>query len=118
MNKSLGNSIFILHLLGAVFCGLLGLGFIVMAVYLAYAETLAAGKVRLTFLMMPMINILISSMLFFESRQLSVKALRLQREIDAGVFVLKPFRASWYDMAAILGVLLFIGIMGYFMFFR
>lgn len=110
-----GRAISILQGIGALCTGLMGLAFIVLAFYLFYTEYRTAAGFRVKFLMMPMMNVLISSMLLFYSRLLYFKAKATRKSMRDGTFVPPRIIVTRYDILAILAFILFVAVASYFL---
>lgn len=113
--ETAARAIALLQTIGALFTGLLGLAFVLLAFYLFYAEYSAADGFRAKFLMMPMMNILISSMLLFYSRVLILKARATRSALRNGTFVTPRILITRYDIAAILAFILVVATASYFL---
>ena len=100
--------------LGTVFTGLLGVAFVLLAAYLVYAETQAAGHFRTKFLMMPMMNILISSVLFYYFRVFLKQTRTLSRALKTNTFVAPKMQVTRYDILGIIGFVLVVAVISYF----
>lgn len=111
----IAQALSLLQGVGALCTGLMGLAFIVLAFYLFYNGYRAAAGFRIKSLMMPMMNVLISSMLLFYSRQLYVKARATRKSMQDGTFVPPRIIVTRYDIAAILAFILFVAVASYFL---
>jgi hypothetical protein len=114
-SKKAAWAIALMQGIGALFAGLMGVSFILLAFYLFYTEYRAAETFRVKFLMMPMMNILISSMLLFYSRLLYFKAKATRRAILNGTFVSPRIIVTRYDIVAILAFILVVALISYFL---
>lgn len=114
MKKSFVYSLLAMQAIGTVFTGSLGLAFVTLAVYLAYMDINAAGEVRTRFLMMPMMNVLISLVLFASSRTLYVKTRMLKQDIVDNRVTVTPPRVTRYDIMAIIAFLLVVAVLSLF----
>ncbi len=115
MNKVVAYGFVSLHYLVSAFTGALGLGFVTLAVYMAWSDISAAGEIKAKFLMMPTMNLLISSVLFFYCIRLFRKAQGIRRAIASDTFKLSVVRITRYDLLAIAGFFLFVSVVGYFL---
>ena len=109
------RAIALLQAAGALCTGLMGSAFVLLAFYLFYTEYSAAAGFRVKFLMMPMMNLLISSMLLFYCRLLYGKAKATRHAIRSGTFVTPRIIVTRYDIAAILAFLLVVAVASYFL---
>lgn len=114
-NVQVARAIALLQGIGALCTVLMGLAFLVLAFYLFYAEYRAAAGFRFKFLMMPIMNVLISSMLLFYSRLLFSKAKQTRKAMQNGTFVPPQIIVTRYDIAAILAFLLVVAVASYFL---
>jgi len=108
VNRVMGYAHLLVVGAGSLFCGTLGLAFVVLAVYLAYSGLSGGQPFRLRPLMMPMMNILIASVLFYYCRFLFTRTITLQRALAAGTYVPPQLRATRYDILAIAAFLAFV----------
>ena len=116
MNRVMGYAHLLVIGAGSLFCGILGLSFVILAVYLAYNGLRGGQSFRLRPLMMPMMNILISSVLFYYCRVLFRRTISLQRSMAAGTYTPPRIRATKYDIIAIVAFLAFVTIVCVFFF--
>jgi len=100
---------------GSLFCGALGLAFITLAVYLAYNSISGGQQFRLRPLMMPMMNILISSVLFFYCRRLFAITVTVQRALSSNSYTPPRIKATNYDIIAIVVFLAFVALVTIFL---
>jgi len=110
-----GRLVALLQNLGALFTGLMGAAFVLLACYLFYADYHTAGKFSSRILMMPMMNILIASMLLFSCRRLFLQAGATRTALRNGTYVPPRIFVTRYDIAAILAFLLVVAIVSYFL---
>lgn len=110
MNRFIGYTLLLLNGAGAVFSGILGIAFVVLAVYLAYSNISPATQFQVKHLMMPMMNILISSVLFFYCRRLSTSTLTVKRALLANSYIPPKIKATKYDIIAIVSFLVFVAL--------
>lgn len=115
-DKKTGYFLLSLYGAGAAFTGVLAASFVVLAAYLVHAEMEAAGHFRTKFLMMPMMNILISSMLFYYSRTLSLRTRALYRSLADNTFVAPRVLVTRYDILGIIGFVLVVAVISYWVF--
>ena len=108
MNRITGYTHLLLNGAGALFSGVLGIAFVVLAVYLAYSNISSGPRFQLKHLMMPMMNILISSVLFFYCRRLYASTVAVQRAITANTYTPPRIKATKYDIIAIVAFLAFV----------
>lgn len=108
MKKIIGYSHLLLTGVGVLVSGGLGLAFVVLAVWLAYADISAAGRFRLKYLMMPTMNILISSMLFYYCRELATRTKAVAQAVASRRYVAPHIRVTRYDLMAIIAFLGFV----------
>jgi len=108
VNRVVGYAHLLVIGLGSLFCGILGLAFVILAVYLAYNGLSGGQSFRLRPLMMPMMNILISSVLFYYCRVLFIRTITLERTLVAGTYSPPRLRATRYDILAIAAFLAFV----------
>ena len=113
--KTVARTIALLQNIGALCTGIMGGAFILLAFYLFYTEYTAAREFRTKFLMMPMMNLLIASMLLFYSRLLKFKAKTTRHAMRNGTFVPPRIIVTRYDIAAILAFLLVVAVASYFL---
>ncbi len=109
----MGKAVALLQSLGAAATGLMGFSFVVLAFYLFYNEYRTAEAFRVNFLMMPMMNVLISSMLLFYSRVLYRKAKATRETLRDGTFVPPRIFVTRYDIAAIIAFILVVAVVSY-----
>lgn len=114
MNRVIGYAHLLVMGAGSLFCGALGLAFVTLAVYLAYTGLSNGRSFRLQPLMMPMMNILISSVLFYYCRVLFRSTLTLQRILAADTYTPPQIRATRYDIIAIAAFAVFVALVYYF----
>lgn len=110
-----GKAIALLQGLGALATGLMGLAFVALAFYLFYTAYSAATGFRFKFLMMPLMNILISSMLLFYCRLLFFKAKATRQSLRDGTFTPPQIIVTRYDIIAILAFILVVAVASYFL---
>jgi hypothetical protein len=91
----------LLNAAAALIMGLTGLAFVVLAVYLAYTGVSTASSFSVRQLMMPMMNILIASVLFYYCRMLTGKTTAVRRALAADSYAPPHIRATKYDLIAI-----------------
>ena len=108
MNRVMGYAHLLVIGAGSLFCGILGLSFVILAIYLAYNGLSGGQSFRLRPLMMPMMNILISSVLFYYCRVLFRRTIFLQQTMAAGTYAPPQLRATRYDIIAIIVFLTFV----------
>ena len=108
MNKVIGYAHLLVIGAGLVFCGTLGLAFATLAVYLVYISLSGGAQFQLRQLMMPMMNILISSVLFYYCRLLFRRTVTVQRNLTANTYTPPRIRATRYDIIAIAAFLAFV----------
>lgn len=114
--KAIGWTIVLMQGMGALFTGIMGVSFILLAFYLFYTQYRAAETIiQVKSLMMPMMNILISTMLLFYSRLLYFKAKATRRAIANGTFVSPRVIVTRYDIVAILAFILVVALISYFL---
>jgi hypothetical protein len=111
VNRVIGYAHLLMIGAGTLFCGALGLAFVTLSVYLAYTGITGGQPFRLRPLMMPMMNILISSVLFYYCRVLFTRTRALQRALAAGTYAPPLLRATRYDIVAIAAFLIVVGIL-------
>lgn len=114
--KTIGYGLFLLNAIGSAFTGALGIAFVILAVYLAWTDINNAARFKAKFLIMPVMNILISSMLFFYCRQLLSKAKRIRKHVKAGIFETPRLQVTPYDIIAIIAFLAMVGVISYLVF--
>lgn len=100
--KTAGYCFVLLNILGSVLTGLMGLAFVVLAVYLVWTD-IKAGRFTVKSLMMPTMNVLISSVLFFYCHRLFVRAGLLKKQVAAGSFSPPDLQPTTSDLLAIFG---------------
>jgi hypothetical protein len=110
VNRVIGYTHLLLNGAGAVFSGILGIAFVVLAVYLAYSNISSATQFQVKHLMMPMMNILISSVLFFYCRRLFAGTINVQRALSAHSYTPPQIKATKYDIIAIVAFLAFVAL--------
>ena len=113
--RTAGRVIALLQSIGSLFTGMLGGAFVLLAFYLFYTEYSAAQGFRTKFLMMPLMNLLISSMLLFYSRLLFLKAKATRHALKNGTFMPPRIIVTRYDIAAILAFILVVAAASYFL---
>ena len=64
--RTAGYALVLIYLAGSFCTGVMGLAFVLLAIWLAYSEIAAAGEVRLKLLMMPMMNILVPGEIYIK----------------------------------------------------
>ncbi len=69
-----------------------------LALYLVYHEVSVAGSIQLKFFMMPMMNALIASVLFYYTKKLSATARSAQLAKSKRNYIPPEFRVTLYDM--------------------
>jgi hypothetical protein len=111
VNRVVGYAHLLVLAVGSVFCGVLGIAFVTLAVYLAYTGLSGGQQFRLRPLMMPMMNILIASVLFYYYRVLFRRTITVQRALAAGTYAPPPIKATRYDILAIAAFLAFVAIL-------
>jgi len=110
-----GRIIALLQDLGVLFTALMGAAFLLLAFYLFYNDYETAGQFSSKFLMMPMMNVLIASMLLFSCRRLFFQARATRAALRNGTYVPPRIFVTRYDIAAILAFLLVVAIASYFL---
>jgi hypothetical protein len=110
LNRIIGYTHLLLNAAGAVFSGVLGIAFVVLAVYLAYSNIGSDPQFQLNHLMMPMMNILISSVLFFYCRRLSASTAAVQRNLSSNSYTPPRIKATKYDTIAIVAFVSFVAL--------
>lgn len=110
MNRFIGYTLLLLNGAGAVFSGILGIAFVVLAVYLAYSNISSATQFQVKHLMMPMMNILISSVLFFYCRRLFARTVAVQQDLSTNSYTPPRLKATKYDIIAIVAFLAFVAL--------
>ena len=113
--ETVARVIALLQTIGALFTGVMGGAFVLLAFYLFYNEYSAAESFRTKFLMMPMMNLLISSMLLFYCKRLFTQAKATRLSFRNGTFVPPRIVVTPYDIAAILAFLLVVAVASYFL---
>jgi len=111
VNRVIGYAHLLMLGAGSLFCGILGLAFVTLAVYLAYNSISNGQPFRLRPLMMPMMNILISSALFYYCRILFARTITVQRTLAANTYAPPQLRATRSDIIAIAAFLIFVAIL-------
>jgi hypothetical protein len=110
VNRIIGYTHLLLNAAGAVFSGVLGIAFVVLAVYLAYSNISSGPRFQLKHLMMPIMNILISSVLFFYCRRLFAGTAVVQRDLFTNAYTPPRIKATKYDIIAIVAFLAFVAL--------
>jgi hypothetical protein len=98
--KLVGYDHLLLNAAADLFSGLMGLVFVILAVYLAYTSTRNAVPFNLRQLMMPIMNILISSVLLYYCRLLYRKTVAVRNALAAGTYAPPRITATKYDIIA------------------
>jgi hypothetical protein len=104
----------LLNAAAALIMGLMGLAFVVLAVYLAFTGASAASSFSVKQLMMPMMNMLIASVLLYYCRLLTGKTAAVWRALAADSYAPPHIRPTKYDLIAIAAFIALVGLIFFF----